>query len=87
MVSQPLNELIRSMLDEELKLGQRVREIDDDAPLFGDGLGLDSLDALQLAVGVEKRFGVSISDREEGQRAFQSINTLAAYLREKGFAG
>jgi acyl carrier protein len=55
--------------------------------LFGDGLGLDSLDALQLAVGVEKRFGVSISDREEGRRAFQSINTLAAYLREKGFAG
>jgi acyl carrier protein len=87
MVSQPLNELIRSMLDEELRLGQRVREIDDDAPLFGDGLGLDSLDALQLAVGVEKRFGVSISDREEGRRAFQSINTLAAYLREKGFAG
>jgi acyl carrier protein len=87
MVSQPLNELIRSMLDEELKLGQRVREIDDDTPLFGDGLGLDSLDALQLAVGVEKRFGVSISNREEGQRAFQSINTLAAYLREKGFAG
>lgn len=79
---------IRAMLEEELRLGQRVRSIDQDAPLFGpDGLGLDSLDALQLVVGVEKRFGVSISDREEGRRAFQSVNTLVAYLEERGYAG
>ena len=59
-------------------------ELTDDMVLFGDeGLGLDSLDAVELVVVIQKNFGVDIPDMEEGQKAFQNINTLAAYIEEK----
>ena len=54
--------------------------ISDDAPLFGEGLGLDSVDALELAMELEKQFGVKLSSDEEGRAALESINTLAAFL-------
>ena len=54
--------------------------INDAAPLFGDGLGLDSLDALQLAVAVEEHFGVRIADETEGKSAFASIDALVSYI-------
>lgn len=59
-------------------------DITDDMPLFGDeGLGLDSLDAVELVVVIQKNFSVDIPDMEEGQKAFQNINTLSAYIEEK----
>jgi acyl carrier protein len=57
-------------------------EIDADGPLFGEGLGLDSIDALELVVALEKAYGVMIPDSEVGQRVFRSVATLAEFVRE-----
>jgi acyl carrier protein len=54
--------------------------IEDDAPLFGDGLGLDSIDALELTVALEKRYTISIPDEAAGKQAFASITTLASFV-------
>lgn len=73
------------MLIDVLKLeGVSAEKIVDDAPLFGGGLGLDSLDALQLAVSVEELFGVAIADEESGKEAFQSIDALVAFIQAHG---
>ena len=53
-------------------------------PLFGEGLGLDSIDALELVVAIEREYQVEIPDAEVGRRAFASINALAAFVLEKG---
>ena len=59
-------------------------QIADDAPLFGaGGLGLDSIDALELVVMLEKNYGIVIKDMEEGRPAFQSVTTLAAFVNAK----
>ena len=55
-------------------------DIDNDTPLFGDGLGLDSIDALELIVLLEKRYGIKLSDPAEGKAIFKSINTMAEYI-------
>jgi acyl carrier protein len=60
-----------------------VDDIDPAAPLFGEGLGLDSIDALELAVVVERSYGVKIQDMDEGREAFASIAALDAYLATK----
>jgi len=57
-------------------------DIADDAPLFGDGLGLDSIDALELIVLLERSYGVKISDPKQGKAIFASINTMAQYVTE-----
>lgn len=58
-------------------------EIPDDAPLFGDGLGLDSLDAVELVVLLQRHFGIQIKDLEEGRKIFKNLDTLASYISEK----
>lgn len=86
----PDNELktrVKSMLVESLMLKIRPEDIGDDTPLFAaEGLGLDSIDALELAVALEKNFGVKIPSAEVAREAFQSVNTLAALI-ERGQAG
>ena len=54
--------------------------IANDAPLFGGSLGLDSLDALELAMCIEEEFGLTLSNREESQRAFSSISSLTHFI-------
>lgn len=72
---------LKDMIIEELHLEDlSAGSIDDDAPLFGEGLGLDSLDALQLAVAVEEHFGVRIKDESEGRSAFTSVTSLAEFI-------
>ena len=79
-MSLELKEQVKKMLVEALKLDVLPNEIEDDAPLFGTGLGLDSLDALQLAVSVEETFGVPIGDEATGKSAFASVRALAAHI-------
>lgn len=55
-------------------------DIDDAAPLFGEGLGLDSIDALELLMILDKQYGIKIKEKEESKAAFKSIDTLAAYV-------
>jgi acyl carrier protein len=79
-----LNEKLKTIIIEELNLEDvSAEDIDDDAPLFGEGLELDSLDAVELVVQVQKHFGVEIKDIEEGRIAFQSINALRQFIEER----
>ena len=57
-------------------------EIEDGAPLFVEGLGLDSIDALELSVAIDMHYGINISDSEIAKAAFASIDTLAAFVTE-----
>ena len=59
-------------------------DIDDDAPLFGEGLGLDSIDALELIVMMERSYGIKIKDPAEGKEIFKSVNTMVDYIRKHG---
>lgn len=68
--------LVKDLNLEELTPG----DIDENAPLFGEGLGLDSLDAVELVVVVQKRFGIDIQNMDEAKTAFQSVRSLASYI-------
>ncbi len=84
-MSEPdLRTRIKEMLIKNLMLQTSIDEITDDLPLFGEkGLGLDSIDALELAVSMEKTFGVGIPNSEIASKALQSVNTIHDYLLEK----
>ena len=72
---------LKSKIIATLKLQDITPEqIDDDAPLFGTGLGLDSIDALELVVLLEKEYGIVIKDIAEGRPAFRSVRTLADFI-------
>jgi acyl carrier protein len=71
---------VKELLTSGLRLELTPADIPDDAPIFGEGLGLDSIDALELVVLVEERFHVSIPDEEIGRRAFASVNALVDFI-------
>jgi len=77
------NELKRQIIEELNLEDMKPGDIKDDAPLFGDGLGLDSIDALELVVLMEKYHGVKITDEEVGKRVLASINTMAEFILEE----
>ena len=79
-----IKEKLKQVIIDELNLEDVTpEEIGDEEPLFGDGLGLDSLDAVELVVVIQKHFGVEIKDMEEGRPALQSISSLAAFIEDK----
>lgn len=69
--------IVQTLMLEDTK----AEEIDSEAPLFGDGLGLDSIDALELSIELGRRYGVRIkSDDEKNREIFRSVRTLAAFI-------
>ena len=74
-------ELKKKMIEVLNLEDMRPDDIDDDAPLFGEGLGLDSIDALELIVMMERSYGIKIKDPAEGKEIFKSVNTMADYIR------
>ncbi len=77
-LEQEIKELIISSLALE---DMRPDDIDASTPLFVEGLGLDSIDALELGLALQKRYGVSMSaDSEETRKHFKSVNALAAFV-------
>ena len=78
-----LKSQIKELITKSLNLDIEPGSIDDAAPLFHPtGLGLDSIDALELAVSIEREFRVSIPDEAVGKRAFSSVNALTEYISQ-----
>lgn len=72
---------IKEKLIESLKLTDMTPEdIDTDAPLFGEGLGLDSIDALEFMLLLEKNYGIRLKSPAEGKEIFKSVKTIADYV-------
>ena len=84
MSETDLRRRIKEMLVRNLMLQTSADEIGDDLPLFGaGGLGLDSIDALELVVSLEKSFGVGVPNSEVASRALQTVNSIHDYIIEK----
>lgn len=76
---------LKEKIIEQLNLEDiSVDEIADKDPLFGEGLGLDSIDALELIVMLDKDYGIKLADPKEGKKIFESIETMASYIAEHG---
>lgn len=76
-----MEDRVRALIVRRLKLEIPPEEIDYDAPLFGEGLGLDSIDALELVVGLEQEFSIQIPDADVGKKVFASVRSIAEYVR------
>jgi len=81
---QPSEDEVKQLIIDVLQLEDITpADIDSDAPLFADGLGLDSIDALELGVAIQKRYGISLSAKaEENRRHFESVRTLVNMIGE-----
>ncbi len=78
---EELIEKLKVQIIEQLNLEDvEPDEIDTEEPLFGEGLGLDSIDALELIVLLEKEYGIKIENPKEGQEIFYSVKSLAEYI-------
>ncbi len=87
-VTEELILQLKKLIIERLKLEEvSPEDIGTDDSLFGEGLGLDSIDALELVLGLEKEYGVIIPDAEVGQKVFQSVRTIAQYVVDNSGAG
>lgn len=78
-----LKEKIKAQLIEQLNLeDMSPSDIDDDMPLFGEGLGLDSIDALEIVVLLDTEYNLKLENHEVGKQIFHSINTLADFIEK-----
>jgi len=74
---------VKELIVQRLKLDIAPASIEDAAPLFGEGLGLDSIDALELVLGLEQEFGIKVEDEEVGVKAFVSVDALVDFIEQK----
>jgi acyl carrier protein len=82
--TQALRQRLKELIIESLLLKNVTPEsIEDDAPLFVEGLGLDSVDALELVVALENEFGIQIEDEEIGREVFASVSALAEFVHKR----
>lgn len=86
MANENLAPRVKELIVRRLKLDIDPKSIEDDAPLFGEGLGLDSIDALELVLGLEQEFGIKVEDEEVGVKAFASVNALVDFIEQKKIA-
>ncbi len=78
-----LKQELKEKIIEQLNLEDvAIEEIKDTDPLFGEGLGLDSIDALELIVMLDKDYGIKLADPKQGKSIFESVETMAGYIRE-----
>ncbi len=78
-----LKQELKEKIIEQLNLEDiAIEEIADTDPLFGEGLGLDSIDALELIVMLDKDYGIKLADPKEGRKIFESIDSMADYIAE-----
>jgi acyl carrier protein len=82
--ADPLKVKIKQGIVRSLRLPIAWEEIDDATTLFDGGLGLDSIDVLELVLEIERLFGVSIEDEQTGMKVLRSVDTIAAYIRAQG---
>jgi len=78
--SAALKEEIKRAIVRSLRLPMAPEDIGDGVSLFGEGLGLDSIDVLELVLEIERTFGVSISDEQTGAKVLRSVNSIADYI-------
>jgi acyl carrier protein len=82
-MSDELIPQVKQLIIDSLRIdGMSTTDIETDEPLFGEGLGLDSIDALQLVVGMENTFGVVVPDAAVGTKVFQSVRSMADYIAQ-----
>jgi acyl carrier protein len=86
MANDNLAPRVKELIVRRLKLDIDPTSIESDAPLFGEGLGLDSIDALELVLGLEQEFGIKVEDEEVGVKAFASVNALVDFIEQKKIA-
>jgi acyl carrier protein len=80
----PTRQRLKELMISELMLDMTADDIGDDTPLFGPaGIGLDSVDALQLVVMIEKNFNFKMADQDQAKRILQSVSTIAEALDQK----
>ena len=76
-----LKNTLKTQIIEALNLqGMKPEDIDDNAQLFGDGLGLDSIDSLELMVLLERNYGIKVEDAREGRKVLSSVQSMAEYI-------
>jgi acyl carrier protein len=80
---EELIEEIKTKLIAHLNLQITNEQINPDEPLFNSGLGLDSIDALELIVLLQQEYGIKVKSAEEGKQIFRSVRTMAEYIQEK----
>ena len=83
-MSDTLRPRIKEAIVKSLRLPIAPAEIADDIALFGEGLALDSIDALELVLEIERTFGVAIGDEQTAMRVLRSVNAIAEFIEERG---
>ena len=82
MIEDLIPKLKKEIINELQLEGMTPEDVDPEAPLFGEGLGLDSIDALELVVLLDRNYGIKIQASKEGPKIFRSVKTIAEYILE-----